>query len=143
MSEEAPHYLADLLGGARARRERRGWHARILDGLPVAAAENVKSRVGLTDAELARLLGVGSATLRRARAAHGVLDATTSDRLYRLTRILAIAVEALESEAAAVSWLRRAQPGLGGGVPLDLLVTQAGAEDVEALLRRIEHGVYA
>jgi uncharacterized protein (DUF2384 family) len=29
-----------------------------------------------------------------------------------------------------------------GNVPLDLLVTQAGADEVETLLRRIDFGVY-
>lgn len=43
----------------------------------------------------------------------------------------------------AMSWLRRPQPRLGGEVPLDLLVTQAGADEVEALLRRIDYGVYS
>ena len=42
----------------------------------------------------------------------------------------------------AMTWLRRPQPGLGGNVPLDLLVTQAGADEVETLLRRIDFGVY-
>jgi uncharacterized protein (DUF2384 family) len=41
-----------------------------------------------------------------------------------------------------MTWLRRAQPALGGRVPLDLLITQAGAEQVETLLRRIDYGVY-
>jgi putative toxin-antitoxin system antitoxin component (TIGR02293 family) len=41
-----------------------------------------------------------------------------------------------------MSWLRRPQPGLGGRVPLELLVTQAGADQVETLLRRIDYGVY-
>jgi uncharacterized protein (DUF2384 family) len=41
-----------------------------------------------------------------------------------------------------MSWLRREQPGLGGQVPLELLVTQAGADQVETLLRRIDYGVY-
>jgi uncharacterized protein (DUF2384 family) len=41
-----------------------------------------------------------------------------------------------------MQWLRRAQPALGGAVPIELLVTQAGADEVETLLRRIDFGVY-
>jgi putative toxin-antitoxin system antitoxin component (TIGR02293 family) len=55
---------------------------------------------------------------------------------------VAIALEVLERDSSAMGWLRRPQPALGGRVPLDLLVTQAGAEEVETLLRRIDHGVY-
>jgi putative toxin-antitoxin system antitoxin component (TIGR02293 family) len=59
-----------------------------------------------------------------------------------LSKIVAVAEEALESAGNAMRWLRRAQPALDGAVPLDLLVTQAGADEVEELLRRIDFGVY-
>lgn len=146
MSERRPSYsgqLAELLGSRRYEvREAAQWHERILKGLPFEAVENVKAQVSLTDAEVARLLGIGEATLRRARASGASLDAPTSDRLYRLSRVIAIACEVLEGQANALTWLRRAQPGLRGHVPLDLLVTQAGADEVEALLRRIDYAVY-
>jgi putative toxin-antitoxin system antitoxin component (TIGR02293 family) len=135
--------LSTLLGAAQDEvRETDRWHDRILAGLDFGAVDNIKTHVALTDAELARLLGMGEATLRRARGARAKLDPATSDRLYRLSKVVAVAEEALESAANAMQWLRRAQPALGGAVPLDLLVTQAGADDVETLLRRIDFGVY-
>jgi putative toxin-antitoxin system antitoxin component (TIGR02293 family) len=136
--------MESLLAGSADRgiREAGAWHERILGGLEFEAAERVKAQVALTDLEFAKLLGISEATLRRARAAGGTLDAATSDRLYRLTKVLAVAEEVLESSANAGTWLRRAQPALGGRVPLDLLVTQAGADEVETLLRRIDLGVY-
>ena len=146
MSERKSNYaesLATMLGRRRqAAREPGKWHERILEGLAFDAVENVKSRASLNDAEIARLLGIGAATLRRARASGGTLDAATSDRLYRLSKVIAIAEEVLEGTDNAMSWLKRRQPGLAGQVPLELLVTQAGADDVEALLRRIDYGVY-
>jgi putative toxin-antitoxin system antitoxin component (TIGR02293 family) len=123
-------------------RETDEWHARILRGFEFEAVENIKQRMSLTDAELATLLGIGEATLRRSRATHATLDAATSDRLYRLSKVIAVAEEALETPANATTWLRRPQPALAGQVPLDLLVTQAGADQVETLLRRIDHSVY-
>lgn len=135
-------YLSELLTGRRHKVREAQWHERILEGLPFAAVEKVKAAVAMTDAEVARLLGIGEATLRRARASAGVLDPSTSDRLFRLSKVIAIALEVLESESSAVSWLRRPQPGLGNQIPLDLLVTQAGTEEVETLLRRIDYGVY-
>lgn len=135
--------LATLLGQSRDHGRNGGqWHERILEGLKFDAVEKVKARASLTDAEIARLLGIGEATLRRARAAGGTLDAPTSDRLYRLTKAITIAEEVLEGTENAMSWLRRPQPALGGRVPLQLLVTQAGADEVETLLRRIDYGVY-
>ncbi len=135
--------LAALLGDQRDEiREVGHWHSRILEGLTFAAVEKVKARAAFTDAEVARLLGVGEATLRRARVSGAPLDSTTGDRLYRLSKTIAVAEEVLEGPANAMSWLRRAQPALRGQIPLDLLVTQAGADEVEAVLRRIDYGVY-
>lgn len=146
MSEQKPDYIANLAALLGARRdevrETGQWHERILRGLDFDAVEKVKARASMTDAEMARLLGIADVTLRRARAAGARLDAPTSDRLYRLSKTIAIAEEALEGTANAMSWLRRPQPALGGKVPLELLVTQAGADDVETLLRRIDYGVY-
>lgn len=146
MSEPSLTYtahLAELLAAPHEVREAGEWHQHILAGLPFEAVERVKARAGLTDADMARLLGVGEATLRRARTSGSRLDPTTSDRLYRLSKIIAIAEEVLATPQNAMSWLRRPQPGLAGGVPLQRLLTQAGADEVEALLRRIDYGVYA
>jgi putative toxin-antitoxin system antitoxin component (TIGR02293 family) len=134
--------LESLLVGSGPVREIGRWHERILAGLEFKAVDKIKAHAALTDPELARLLGIGEATLRRARAAGSALDPATSDRLYRLSKILAVAEDVLTDPEHAMTWLRRAQPGLGGKVPLDLLVTQAGADEVETLLRRIDFGVY-
>ena len=145
MSERPPRYgnrLFELLTGRHGVSDAAEWHARILAGLPLQALDNVKARAGLTDAEMSRLLGIGEATLRRARLAGKPLDPATGDRLYRFSKVLTVAFEVLESDHNAMNWLRRSQPGLGGQVPLDLLITQAGADEVETLLRRIEYSVY-
>ena len=135
--------LGGLLGRPRNEvRERREWHTRILEGFEFDAVEKIKAHASLTDAELAALLGIGEATLRRARVAGATLDAATSDRLYRLSKVIAVAEEVLESTTGAIGWLRRPQPALQGRTPLELLVTQAGADQVETLLRRIDYGVY-
>lgn len=134
--------LESLLAGTGVVREIGRWHERILAGLEFKAVDKIKEHAELTDPELARLLGISEATLRRARAAGRALDGATSDRLYRLSKILAVAEEVLTDAEHAMTWLRRPQPGLGGRVPLDLLVTQAGADEVETLLRRIDFGVY-
>lgn len=136
--------LSSLLGERQKHevRELGRWHERILEGLSFDAVDNVKAHAALTDAELARLLGLSEATLRRARTGRTKLDPATSDRLYRLSKVVAVAEEVLEGADNAMQWLRRGQPALGGAVPLERLVTQAGAEEVETLLRRIDFGIY-
>ena len=139
--------LAAILGGrkvfAKPPRVARDWIATVNKGMPVDAALALKSRLAVTDAVFARLLGVSEKTLVRARAAGGRLDAVTSDRLLRAARILELAEHVLEAEGRAIAWLKRGQPGLGGEMPLSYLETDAGVGEVERLLLRIEHGVYS
>lgn len=138
--------VAEVLGGRRALgaspRTALQWQKVILAGMPVQSAEALKGGLALADRSFAELIGISEKTLSRARAGKGRLDPVASDRLFRLARILALATEVLEGEEPAVRWLKRPQPALGGRSPLSLLVTDAGRDEVERLLLRIEHGVY-
>jgi len=58
-------------------------------------------------------------------------------------RIAAQAAEVLGSEEKASRWLHSPNRALGGSRPLDVVDTDLGAREVEAVLGRIEHGVYS
>lgn len=118
------------------------WVGRIEAGLPAACALALKGVLGLSNDELAALLGVSARTMARWDPGKTRLDLVSGDRLVRSARLFAIAAEVLESEEAAARWLKSAQRGLGGAVPLHLATTDVGARAVEALLGRMEHGVY-
>lgn len=118
------------------------WADRIRAGLPVASAVALKDALRLTNAELATLLGVSARTLARLDPAKGRLDPVSGDRLVRTARLYAIAAEVLEDAEAAARWLKSPQRALGGAVPLHLAETDVGSRAVEALLGRMEHGVY-
>ncbi|MBI2318149.1 MAG: DUF2384 domain-containing protein [Betaproteobacteria bacterium] len=60
-----------------------------------------------------------------------------------MARVAARAVEVLESPEKAASWLRRPNRALGGVAPLELLDTDAGVREVEAVIWRIAYGVYS
>jgi putative toxin-antitoxin system antitoxin component (TIGR02293 family) len=139
--------ITAVLGGRQTlRAEPRtaaDWQAVVSKGVPVGSAEALKRRIAIGDDVLADLLGVSEKTLSRARAANARLDPVASDRLFRVARIGALAIEVLESETGAIHWLKRPQIGLGGRVPLTLLTTDIGCTEVERLLLRIEHGVYS
>ena len=107
------------------------------------SVEVLKERLAISDSQLAELLGISEKTLSRARAVKGRLDPVTSDRLFRVARVVALASDVLEGEGAAVHWLKRAQIGLGGRIPLTMLTTDAGRDQIEKLLLRIEHGVHS
>lgn len=145
-----PSVVEHFLGSESAKRSPGGrprsladWEALIEEGLPVQAAESLKGSIAVPDRQLAGLLGISEKTLSRARAANGKLEPVAGDRLIRVARVVALAIDVLETEAAAVHWLKRAQVGLGGRVPLEMLTTDLGRDQVEKLLLRIEHGVYS
>lgn len=139
-------HLIDALGGskvvAREPASAGEWVERIESGLPAASALAFKEALGLTNTELAAVLGVSVRTLARWDPARSRLDVVSGDRLVRSARLFAIAEEVLEDKEAAARWLKAPQRALGGGVPLRLARTDVGAREVEALLGRMEHGVY-
>jgi len=140
------HPLYAALGGKAAITAEPGttneWVARIRSGLPVASALAFKAALGLTNEELASVLGVSPRTVARLDPAGSSLDAVSGDRLVRSARLYAIAAEVLEDSAAAAQWLKLPQRALGDAVPLELAQTDVGARAVEALLGRMEHGVF-
>lgn len=114
----------------------------VKQGFPQSALEHVKELLKLSDREVSSALGVSEKTAWRLRHAPAKrLTSVTSDRLYRLARIFALAEEVLEEREQAREWLRSPQVGLDNRVPFELLETEAGAREVEDLLLRIEHGV--
>lgn len=112
-------------------------------GFPVDSARRVAEYYGITDAQVATLLGASERTLSRRRKEDKPLDATESDRLYRLARIGVRTLEVFENDETSRKWLKRPNRALGGAVPLEMLDTDAGTEQVDELLTRIEYGVYS
>ena len=64
------------------------------------------------------------------------------DKHIRLAKIYDFAEHVFNDRQQAVEWLHTKQFGLGGRIPLAMLETEAGAQEVEDLLLRIEYGVY-
>jgi putative toxin-antitoxin system antitoxin component (TIGR02293 family) len=137
--------LIDILGGAQVLKSGAGAGAdllreRIGAGLPFRSLESVRARLGLTVPETASVLHMPERTMARRRQARR-LAADESDRLYRIARIVAYAMDVLGSEANAVAWLRRPNRGFGGAAPLQHLDTDLGTRQIEEMLGRLAHGV--
>lgn len=116
---------------------------RILGGLSYDALERLQKHVALPLAQLAALLQIPARTLSR-RKEEGRLQPDESDRLVRISRIVARAVELFEGDvAAARKWLASSLRGLRGKSPLDLAATEVGAHAVETLIGRLEYGIIA
>lgn len=136
----------DFLGGQRVFGRRPQSVLEVNDliqaGFPAQALSAFKDRTHLTNREIARALGVSEKTVERA-ATQDHIKPSTSDRLYRLARIIELTTEVLCDERQALDWLRSPQYGLSNRVPLDLLATDAGTEQVNAELLRIKFGFLA
>lgn len=137
--------VVDVLGGKtalgmRGEVEALELHHRIRSGLPYGALESIVERFQLPKGVLSLVLALPPSTeMRRKRDKR--LSGGESDRLYRLARILAHARRTFGSDDAASAWLREANRALGGSTPLALLETELGADEVEAVLGRLDYGV--
>lgn len=115
---------------------------RVRDGLPLGEFHATREMLGVTEERLASLLGMSRATLHR-RKKSGHLDRAESDRLVRYARLFSRAGAALGGLAGARSWLITPARAFHGECPLDYADTEIGAREVEALLGRLEHGVFS
>lgn len=111
-------------------------------GLPFDALEAFVHALGVSTATVIKVLGLAPRTVAR-RKEKRTLTPAESDRLYRLARVVSRAVEVLGTLEKAKQWLERPARALGGEPPLSLLDTDIGAHQVEAILGRIEHGVFS
>ena len=108
-------------------------------GFPPAVVEKLTQATGLTLRELADALDLSPRSLQRRRRS-GKLAPYESDRLYRLARLLAVAVEYLGDGDRARRWLKRPNRALGGLAPIAAIDTEVGARQVENVLGRIAFG---
>ena len=88
---------------------------------------------------LASLIQIPTRTLARRK----VFKVDESERILRLGRLYQRTLEVLGTPEEARRWLLRPQKALGNIAPLDFADTEPGAREVEALLGRLEHGVFS
>ena len=116
--------------------------AQVRAGLPYAALEALRERLGLPLPDLATVTGIPLRTLARRRQT-GRLDRLESERVLRIERLLALATEMLRDGERARDWLRAPKSALAGQSPLEVADTEVGAREVEQLIGRLRHGVFA
>ena len=112
-------------------------------GLSVSRFAAFRKTLNLSSRQLAELLGISESTLLRL-GSKPTLPPVVSDRAWRLWNVRSKAVALFEGDTkAADRWLAAPQFAFAGRTPLALMVTEAGAREVEALAHRMEHGVVA
>jgi putative toxin-antitoxin system antitoxin component (TIGR02293 family) len=109
-------------------------------GLPAGRLDQIARLLGVDRTLLLRVLGISERTLQRKHILSARLSPAASDRLTRIDRIHALAVEVFGDAGKAAEWLKRPSRALGEEPPLRLLDTDAGTQQVERELRQIQHG---
>jgi putative toxin-antitoxin system antitoxin component (TIGR02293 family) len=121
----------------------------------VGALDYETIRKGVPAGTIRELIGVGRLrrsdvamviprrTFERRLSQNQALKIDEADALARLLRVRDHALRVFEDDDLAEEWLSLANPELGDEIPIDMARTDVGAREVEAVLGRIEHGVYA
>ncbi|MEO6486409.1 MAG: antitoxin Xre-like helix-turn-helix domain-containing protein [Thermoanaerobaculia bacterium] len=112
-------------------------------GLPYSAFDRFQRNTGFTSDQLGEFVQVPRRTLAR-RKADGRFSADESDRLVRAARVYGKALHFFGGDPVeTTAWLTSVRRALGGVTPLDLARTGIGAQEVENLIGRLEHGVFS
>lgn len=135
------HVYASLLG--LKDYDTASLHQKVKVGLSYAALDRFSRTLDLTAAELAPVLHITQRTFQRRKVARRLLP-DESDRLLRLSKLIGKALELFEGDVQATkTWLDSPIAALGGARPIELAQTEPGAAEVETLIGRLEHGVFA
>jgi putative toxin-antitoxin system antitoxin component (TIGR02293 family) len=111
------------------------------DGVPVTVFDTLAAEIGTSKTLLGRVIGLPSSTLVRRRQSKR-LSPEESDRLYRVASAYQRALQLFEGDRkAAQRWLNDPAKALGGISPIEYLDTEAGAEAIQDLILRLEHGI--
>jgi putative toxin-antitoxin system antitoxin component (TIGR02293 family) len=138
--------ISYMLGGSNVLRTRIGGDAEledaVLNGLPAKAVRALAARTRSSLAQVQEVMRLDKSTFGRRERSRARLKPEESDRLVRVARIAALAVEAMGTEDGLL-WLHEPNHALGDRIPMQMLQTDVGARQVEDVLVRIQHGVYS
>lgn len=110
-------------------------------GFTYAAFERFQRNTELPYRLLAQVVQIPERTLAR-RKESGRFEPDESDRLVRISRVFAHAIELFEGNSdSAREWLTSPLRAFGGRTPLEFASTDVGAIEVEKLIGRLEYGL--
>jgi putative toxin-antitoxin system antitoxin component (TIGR02293 family) len=138
--------IVETLGGptivGRRVRSRDQLAERLRAGLPYSTFESLLRSLDVSRRVLADTLHLTTRTLAR-RKREGRLAPVESNRVYRLARVFAHAVDVFDDRQKATAWFARPNQALGGRAPLSVLDTDIGVHEVDEILGRIEYGIFS
>jgi len=110
-------------------------------GVPAGAIRDLIGAGRLKRSDVAMV--IPRRTFERRLSEGQALKIDEADALARLLRVRDHALRVFEDSDLAEEWLTLPNPELGDEVPIRMARTDVGAREVEAVLGRIEYGVFA
>ena len=136
----SPPLLIDMVMGLKASDSRAVIDA-IQAGVDSSAVTRLADYFDVAEGQVLEAIDIPRSTFSRRKKEGRRLSGSESDRLYRAARLLSRALEVFNDDEQAKVWMRTGKRALGGVSPLVMARTDAGAQEVEDLLGRIEHGI--
>lgn len=129
-------------GAAAIEPDRDGRVVRYAPQIRNRAVDVLARRLAVPAERVLHVSAIPPRTFHRRQQLDQTLSPSESDRILRIARIASEAERVFGSPDKSSRWLSTEHPILGA-TPLDLLATDAGTQDVEEELGRIEHGIFA
>jgi putative toxin-antitoxin system antitoxin component (TIGR02293 family) len=143
MNVVTPKRVASLLGGmsklGKEIKSDRDLEKLVISGLPSESVKIVVDRI-YPDASTQYYEVVPRSTLNRKLSDKSPLPIQYSEKLERLARIYAFALEVWESEEDAREFMSKSHPMLDNRTPFAACMTELGARQVEQILGRLLFG---
>lgn len=114
----------------------------VREGLPTSLVEEAGEQLGLTIGDLTSMGVLAARTVTHSRK-QGRFSPQQSDRVSRFFRVFQHGVDTFGGAERARRWFERPTRPLGNSRPVDLMDTDEGAQLVDDLLTRIDHGLAA
>lgn len=112
-------------------------------GIKARTAKRVIDELEINQEELAEYSGINKRTLsRRFKELSEVLSPEESEKIIRLVKVFAEAMDVFENREKAAEWLKRPNKALKNELPISLLDSEFGGEQVLNVLGRIREGIF-
>jgi putative toxin-antitoxin system antitoxin component (TIGR02293 family) len=115
----------------------------VRSGMPARTVREIAEALAVSPLQFAEIVQIAPRTLMRRLSENARLKSDETERVLRIGRLLKRAAEVLDGEDEAAKWFRHPLHALGEKTPLEMCSTEPGAREVEDVLGRIEHGVFA
>lgn len=112
----------------------------VRQGVSITNLDHMVQALSIDREVLLDILGISARTLQRKFRSNDRLSPMASDRLSRVNRIHQLATGVFGDEKKAADWLKRPNRALANELPIKLLDTDLGTQQVEQELRKIEYG---